>query len=138
MNTVSLCTIRGEDSHQMTVITLRMIMVLIGMIKLGHGNKCPWSCTMWQMSTWIVMMMGWVNGRTNLECILPCKVQMTITYGSALGGYYYYNILLLLGLQALSAIKIMSLNVSCRIHFWRGFVSSSETLCFPIFPSALF
>lgn len=57
MNTVSLCTIRGEDSCQMTVITLRMNMVLIGIIKLGHVNKCPWSCTMRQMSTWMVMMM---------------------------------------------------------------------------------
>lgn len=52
MNTVSLCTITGEDSCQMTVITLRMNMVLIGIIKLGYNDECPWSCARRQMSTW--------------------------------------------------------------------------------------
>lgn len=41
----------------MTVITLRMIMALIGIIKLVHGKECPWSCTMQQMSEWMVLML---------------------------------------------------------------------------------
>lgn len=41
MNAVSLYTISGEHLRQMTVITLRINIVLIGIIKLGQATDAP-------------------------------------------------------------------------------------------------
>lgn len=41
MKAISLYTISGEHSRQMTVITLRINTVLIGIIKLGKATDAP-------------------------------------------------------------------------------------------------
>lgn len=58
----------------MTVIMPRMITVLIGMIKLGHGNRMPWerydaaNVNMAGERDGGLGGRGVLVGRTNLEC----------------------------------------------------------------------
>lgn len=109
----------------MTVITLSRSMVLIGMIKLSHSNKCPRCCTKWQISTWTVML---IIARKFKSVCHHVKLKLISHTGLLYDSVSQQN-----KCNSNKTHTVMYCLWILRTHiFWGGFISSSETICFPI------
>lgn len=103
----------------MTVITLRMIVALIGIIR-------PQPRMPLELYNAANVKVDGEDGRTCLECILSSSNK------------YHIQVCFMTVSANFSAQKIMSLNITSRNYFWTGFISSSETLRFLKFSSDYF